>query len=64
MSMRRLRAVYRARQTGWYPDIVTVEDMEATKELYWGETFGSYYERHRDILDIFEEFAEARRVAV
>ena len=55
MSIERLEAVYRQRRYGSDPGEITVADMEATDEVRDGETFGAYFDRHCDVIDLYEE---------
>lgn len=55
MTLEQLQNVYRYRANKSLYLGVTIEQMEATKEPYENETFGEYYDRHKGILDLYEE---------
>jgi len=55
MSIQSLNEVYLFRKTGHTASEVNRDDMAATDELIDGETFGAYYDRMKERLDLFDE---------
>lgn len=55
MSMEKLQKVFRQRKYGADPEDLTIADMEATGEVWEGECFGHYFDRHKSVLDLYEE---------